>query len=253
MKLSDFSGINQSMVQLMTYQTPRRGYDHYLMIDAGSNWHVSIPVRKNLATWPKMQAQAFGSYHVTDPAGNHYHYDSPNHIRRGTDGTGPFKFNEADQVVARIFGVQPTVPVDPSAKIAEFRLGILEKKQFPYLDVFNGAVGRLARTFGTAPLAFDALEARSVDAESWYDLMDTYGKKAGWAPFDTAFKPTGLQLRETKRKAPETPADETESVKLPKTESEPVVISPPEPVSEQVPEKESTKADAGEKEEETET
>jgi hypothetical protein len=252
MKLSNFSGVSQQMVQLMTYGTQRRGCPYYLMIDAGSGWHVSIPVRNNLVTWSNIQAQDFNSYHVTDPGGNHYQYESPQHVRKGTDGAGPFDIKTADQVVSRIFGVHPTVPVDPNAKIREFRSGVMGKSQFTYLNVFNGAVGRLAKKFGTEPLAFDALEARSVDAESWYDLMDTYEKKPDWATFEAAFKPADLQPRKTKRKAPETPADETRAMKLPNTASELAVLPPPEPISEPVPEKESTKVDTGEKEEETE-
>ena len=253
MKLSGFPGVGQQLVQLMTYTTPRRGCPYYLMIDAGSNWHVSIPVRKQLATWATIQAHDFNSYHVTDPAGNHYQYESPQHVRTGTDGTGPFDVKAADQVVARIFGVRPTERANPNAKLVAYRSGVMDKKQFTYLAVFNGAVGRLAKEFGTAPLAFDALEARSVDAESWYGLMDVYGKDPDWATFEAAFKPTGLQPRETKRKAPETPAEETQAVKLANTASEQVVPPSTEPIPEQAPEKEPAKAGAGEKEEETET
>ncbi|KDN22136.1 hypothetical protein DV20_12200 [Amycolatopsis rifamycinica] len=249
MKLSGFSGISEQMVQLMTYLKPRRGHPYYLMIDAGSDWHVSIPVRTKLATWKNIQAHDFESYHVTDPDGNHYHYVSSRHLRTGTDGTGPFDVKAADQVVSRIFGVQPTVPVDPGAKLKAFRLGLIGKEQFAYLEMVNGAIRRLAGKSGTAPPAFDALEARSVDAESWYDLVDTYGKMPDWPTFEATFKPTALQPREKKRKAPETPSDETVTVKHPNTASEPGLPPPPEPTTE----KEPATVGTGEKEEETET
>lgn len=249
-KVSSFSGISRQMVQLMTYKVPRRDCPYYLMIDAGSGWHVSIPVKKKLDNWANIQAHNFESYHVTDPQGNHYQYRAATHARTGTDGVGPFDIKAAEEVVFRIFGVRPTVRADPNAKIATFRQGVMAGKQFAYLALFNGAVNRLAKKFGTEPLAFDALEARNVDAESWYDLVAIYGKKQEWVTFEAAFRPADVQPENAKRKALEAPADETRAAKVPNTASEPAAPPPPELIAEQEPE---PKVGADEEEEETKT
>lgn len=236
MRLSAFPAVTEPAVELMTYRVPRRGHPYYLMIDGGSGWHISVPVMKKLTTWKAIREHDFSFYHATDPKGNHYQYDS-RHQFDGTDGEGPFDVKKAHDVVFKMFGVRPTERVDPNKKLVEYRRSVMAKDQFRYLGLFNGAVKSLGRELGGDEVAaFDALEAHAVPADAWYSLMDAYQEKPDWVTFEAAFKPTGLPDREMKRKEPDEPADETESAKVRKVETEPAV--PPEPEKEPAPEKE---------------